>query len=585
MKSPIICDPSALQEHFQLDPTPLEDLFHPFQFEDIKWFMSHDRALNLYDPRLGKTVVTVATMALNAFNGCENIHVNCPSNALNTWVEHFIEWYPKILGPWMDHVYLDIRLLEGDTAFRRKQWSRRISQETRDKYARVITVWISTYHANLYDGRQTNKKIKGFPGLDTAGKIIPFADAVIADECHKRLRNRKSETANYFRALIMRQFNMPKVRNLRWFHATSGTLVDKAGPADMWCLLNIFERMKYGAGSKRGVKEFGSYWGFLDRYATVVKDHWGGYEILPANKYQKEALRMVLSRFVVVRRRKDVRSQMPEVIRNKITLDISKTKQGKLVEEFLGEESGFDGKQQYKTGLVQIDEEQGYAGGLIASGYSMTSVMRVRQLLACPRILDERLPIGAAAEDLVGRMVNTDEPLKGPIVVFTPFKEAFKPLTEYIVEQTTKHQKRCITGRPWRVLHLYGGISSVDQKKVIDQVRQDYHNQNVVVLCTISYAQAFSLVPANECFFLGFEWSHNDNKQAEDRLVGQDTSYIREYFKGVMVHYYAFANYDEHLFETIIIKQGVIDDTTNPLVRGADYTFNLHIEENSNGST
>jgi hypothetical protein len=140
--------------------------------------------------------------------------------------------------------------------------------------------------------------------------------------------------------------------------------------------------------------------------------------------------------------------------------------------------------------------------GLILASTSMEQIMRFRQLLVCPRMFSDSLSLGAAFNDDLDMMEDADADERHN-VVFTPFKRAFP------------HFRSALEQRGYSVAQLSGGITADEQQAQIRAFRAS----RGVILCTIPYAESFSLEPATSSYFIGYEWDPFQNGQAEDRLL------------------------------------------------------------------
>jgi SNF2 family DNA or RNA helicase len=126
--------------------------------------------------------------------------------------------------------------------------------------------------------------------------------------------------------------------------------------------------------------------------------------------------------------------------------------------------------------------------------------------------------VGTALEALVEQLGEMDP----HVVIYTPFKQALPWIEQCLNE--AGHTS---------VQSLYGGLEPEEQQSRI----LEYRRTRGIILCTIRYAQAFSLSPAKESFFLGYEWNPEDNEQAEDRIRDNpddhQTPIIANYFQYV----------------------------------------------------
>lgn len=453
----------------------------PFQAEDLPFFKATPKSLILYEPRLGKTVESCNIIATD--DDCKIILVLCSKNALSVWWDHLHAWY-KELAPGKT---LDVRMVRGKgssaAAMRKVIWS---SPKTAD-----VTVYICTYNAFLNDW----KYLQGFKWFRP--------HVIIPDEAHTKLKDRGSKTSAVVRVLV---------KTAKRFHPTSGTMVGKLGPADLWNLLNMCNP-----------QEFSSYWRFVHQYCYVSEGTFG-MEITGIK--DSRAWYETLFRYARVRQRAICAPQMPVVHRDLLWVDPT--------------------DKQYKqyTQLMASKITVTPSGQVIVSANSLEEYIQKRQILVCPAILDPALGVGAAMEDLVERMQEAKEEgdLYGHhIVIFTAFRKALEHWVPYLKAN----------GFP-DVELLYGGLEPEDLNSRIEAWRQS----KGVLICTTKYAQAFSLTPAQNCYHIGYEHDPNDNKQAEDRLVPQEGDFR------INSWYYAYTMTDDSLMaERTTIKHQYVHMT------------------------
>lgn len=317
-------------------------------------------------------------------------------------------------------------------------------------------------------------------------------DSGYCDEPHKYLKNHKSKTfkavAEYF-------------KDMHRIHMFTGTPTEKLGPLDYYTSFYLFDR-----------KKFRSYWAFAERYMEIVDGVFGKEIIGPRNLEEFRRLRDSYGR---VRRREECAPQMPKIQR--ALLKIGMSKEQEKIHSQLGEES-----------YVWSGDN------LIVASTSMETVLRKRQLLCSPRILDKSLGVGAAIEDLAERLEDAVDVMDRHVVIFVPFRLALDIFSGYL--QSRGHT----------TYMLHGGL----EPEVLAERIADYKRTQGIMLCTIPYAQAFSLVPAQVCYFIGYEWSPSANKQAEDRLIPQHG------IEPIQAWYYAHeGSIDDAVAERVNIKQ------------------------------
>src|SRR5690606_26355302 len=85
------------------------------------------------------------------------------------------------------------------------------------------------------------------------------------------------------------------------FHALSGTMASKGGPADFWALLNMIDPQK-----------FSSYWQFANTFVEYIDNGFGREAIGPKNLEQFWAL---MDRYSRRRFREECAPYMPKVQR------------------------------------------------------------------------------------------------------------------------------------------------------------------------------------------------------------------------------------------------------------------------------
>lgn len=439
-------------------PLTIEELYS-YQQQDLAWFIEHPLSMLLYEPRMGKTVVS--SFIMSRAPGLEVALVICPKNALSSWRDH-IE--PIYKAHWPEKS-VEVRLVMGKEADRWKLWTKPCTCD--------LTVFVITY--GIFD--QDIETLYDKPSMKKLGFTF---DAIFADEVHKRFKNRKNKSLDRL-ATLMKVHNVPRL------HPMSGTMTSKAGPIDFWAMLNVLNR-----------KVFSSYWRFAYQFSEIIENGFGKEIIGPKNVQQ---FHKILDFYARRRFRAIERPDMPKVQRQVISVNMT-NKQEFLIDA-LGEDS-----------FVWAGDQ------LIVATTSLETSLRRRQILACPAVFDPTLGEGAAFDDFLTRIMGDKDSEQKVLhcVLFTNFASAL-PFFE------KRLRKEGIDD----VFVLRGGMALEE----MDECIQKYKDTQGVMLCSIQYAQAFSLAPAQECYFIGYSWDPNDNVQAEDRLVPQTGDYtITAYYYG-----------------------------------------------------
>ena len=260
----------------------------------------------------------------------------------------------------------------------------------------------------------------------------------------------------------------------------TGTPTSK-GAHQLWPMLHLINR-----------KVFSSYWRFVNSFCFVDDAAWGKDVYGTRNK---EALKDLLARYMIRRLKAEVFPEMPPKLVD--TIPITMTSEQKKAHTELVEEL-----------LTML------AGQLVITPNTMTAMMRLRQLLVCPRLINPDAGLGAGIEYLQDVVCEMD-PADRHFVVFTPFKKALPFIGEALDA----------VGTP--VVYLYGGMSTKQLATAIDT----FEVERCVAVCVIKYAESFSLASASQAYFLGAEWDYTECEQAEDRMHRAETK------ETVNIHY------------------------------------------------
>lgn len=322
-------------------------------------------------------------------------------------------------------------------------------------------------------------------------------DMFIFDEYHKYMKRNTTKTYKGLSRLL---------RDVPRFLPLSGTPIDR-GIQEFWPVLNICNP-----------KLFPSYWRFVNTWCITNKGFFGTEIIGPKNLPNWF---LQLKSYGRIRKRAECAPWMPEVQRVRILVDATE-EQRRVYNEIM--EDGFSWRQD---------------GSLIVTATSIEKTIKFRQLLICPKLLDPALGWGASFEHLGDILEEAETDAERHIVVFTPFIAALDLLDTYLRTRGVEH-----------ITRLQGGIDPDELRSRI----QSFKDRKGVMLCSTNYAQAFSLEPATACYHVGYEWSPNANKQAEDRLVPQVG------INPIMSYYYTYRDsVDERISDCVVLKQENVD--------------------------
>lgn len=361
------------------------------------------------------------------------------------------------LRVWEDHIkewFAGLDLKYGKTTpYVIHRWRKRYNNITARKKlwsnfdSSMYNIYITTYKGYIQDKEVLNHHFK----------------VLILDEA-KRIRNRK--TANFK--------EIKKVGiEAEYFWPLTGT--PGRLPEHFWTMFHIMDH-----------KYFSSFWKFVNTFMFTQKLPWGGLEILgfkneTAWKHLRDSKFTILSN-------KEVGHEPTR--RNKLWAELDE-----------------DQERVYRD--IEKDMLAFVGDNLIITPTTLARIVRYRQLLVCPKILDPSLSIGGAFKTWVEML--KDEEIDHHNVVFTPFTDAIPHFKDYLYQNGFLN-----------VFILQGGINPDDQVDIITKWRKT----KGIMICSIKYAEAFSLEPATCCYFFGKEFDPEENAQAEARLNRMTTNYV-----------------------------------------------------------
>ncbi|MEE9601271.1 MAG: DEAD/DEAH box helicase [Thermoplasmata archaeon] len=289
-------------------------------------------------------------------------------------------------------------------------------------------------------------------------------DIVICDEYHRMLLSRKTKT---FKALR-------RVRSqVLWF--LSGTPA-RRGAQNLWPALHLIKPHM-----------FPSYWKFINTYCWIENTPFG-MQIMGVRN--PGALRALLRNHMIrhTKEQKQVALEMPPKTRQMLPTVMDSEQAG--IYKALSEDLMV---------LISVGDDRGGAS-LIAAPNKLAAMIKMRQLLVCPKILDPSLGYGAGIKAILEKADELDKP---HFAIFTPFRPALP------------HIEACLRKEGYKtVVQLKGGMSSEALKAAITEVKAE----EGVAIGTILYAESFEIETMSYGFMLGYEWTADDNEQAEDRI-------------------------------------------------------------------
>lgn len=438
-----------------------------------RWrIMRRKRIILSMDKGLGKTSVI-----LSIFED-PNVHKNipgftviilCPEKGMGS----FIRDLKKFPGETQNK----FQVVLGQAASRERQWKNH-----------KATYFICTYATFLADtGRRLLNKSKVEQGKELPRHSTMIAptwavdasvDAVVCDEFHRQFRSYKSAAFKLFASIF---------KDVEYFIPMSGSAVDE-GPEDLWPALHLVDR-----------KLWSSYWKYCYTWCDVQDTHFGK-RVKGPNPSRVKLWRAAVAQDVI-----------------HITAEMVKGMPGKQ-RDFLDVEM-----QPWQKKLHNDLRDRMYHetpdGDFLFADNPLTTINMLRQALICPKVLSQEYGYGQGIEDI------WDDAFEGGIhqyALFTPFKAPIPHLKQYLESKGA------------RVWVLQGSIGLQEQEKRLSEWRASLDKATAehpsILMSTILYAESWEIPEARYAYLLGYEWSPEQNKQAEDRLrrlISVGITYIR----------------------------------------------------------
>lgn len=297
---------------------------------------------------------------------------------------------------------------------------------------------------------------------------------VIVDECHKDA-NRK--VGNY---ALLKDLSI----KAQYMLLISGSIA-RRGPQSMWGPLNVIAH-----------RVFKSYWQFVSQYCVMEEGIFGSKIVGTQNEQQLQGR---LATFMLRRTKAEVRPDMPSKTRDLTSNVIEMSpKQAQLYNQ-IAEES-----------MAEFE-----SGDIVVTPTILAKIVRLRQILVTPKLLDPGEEYGAGIERVIELLEDASD---RHMVIFTPFSAALPIIQSRLEEAGFKRED---------IILLRGGLSLEELMHRIGEFKK----RRGIAICSIRYAESFDLIPATWGIFLGYEWDAWDNLQAEDRIHrGEITEAVNIYY-------------------------------------------------------
>lgn len=480
----------------------------PWQERGVLKIVNEQKGRSLIWVPMGKGKTPIAAK-VSAVLACRRILVQCKESGVAIWTRK-TSIKEKLLGrDWLElftqrkvvvHNMEKMSLLE-----REVDWNKPTNPEEVHVYVVIYNTFARDMGAENRKTVRKRKKGEVEPRKVPLRRIIGYNvtfDILIADEC-KRLSNKDSSFA-----IATEQILYNNKRPILYLLQLSGTPGDK-GPPSFWEYWRLIDR-----------KKFSSYWAYIDHFCTTIESVFGqGKEIVEQRIDTKPEWDRLLNRYAFIVSDTEASEGAPPLDRQKVFTTLLPDQQ-KLYDDI-------------RHDMISVTNN--YA---VIAQNPMVQMLRLRQILVCPKILGEEFSCGGAIKTFCDLLEDENE-TERHTVIFTPFTAAFDPFTRYLNERGFRE-----------VYHIQGGISSNQLEYRINAFRRS----KGIILCSTQYAEAFSLEPATKGWAIGFDYSPDVNSQAEKRLHRFTTTYP------VMINYFSYNTpTDDRMVDIVAIKQEKID--------------------------
>jgi len=444
-------------------PQPLWD----FQVTGVEFLIDKGRAILGDEMGIGKTRQAIeAAKKLNA-RGL----IVCPRAALYVWREELLRWD--------DTLTLDeIVIMNKQPVTRRAFWERArgchevvaVKPDSAEEIPVNFRGWVIITYGTLQ---------RDIDHIPRDWHICIF------DECHK-MRNHKihptrARGSQRKQMVSVTAFGAAKKLRQKYLFLLSGTPA-RRGPQDLWTLFHLINPQL-----------FRSYWKFVNTFCHVEDSQWGGKEIYGVRN--KNVL-VPLTKSMCIRRRKtEVLPDLPPKIRSEIPIELPH-KERKIYDELV------------EDALTILE-----SGTIVTAPSAAVTVMRLRQFLVCPLLIDppalekvinspmiKRELCGAAINTIVDHAEDLPEP---HFVIATPFTSVIPLLVARLRIAGIKNPEI-----------IRGGMTP---KQIAERVAR-FKIQRSVAIISVKVAESYNMETCSTGYMLGYEWDPDTQEQCEDRI-------------------------------------------------------------------
>lgn len=421
----------------------------PYQRVDVKFLMLNERALLANEPGLGKTGVLIRFLQVLKLTGKEPFPavVICPNSLkFAVWQRELAAWAPEF----------SVQVVDGSAGKRRKQLT--------SKADIVIINWdsirlhsrLAAYGSiNLTDVERLEKELN---------ELRPRA--VFMDEAHRL----KSPQTAWTRAA------WAIAHQARYRVAATGTPVtDHVG--DMWSLGHALEPTWFPAKTK-----------YMNRYAQVSLNFFGGAEVVGVNPHTKDELFAILDPLTRRVPKLLALPQLPPKLPPQYRHTPMSTKQQKAYDQMRADM------------LALLD------GGLLIAGDDRVKFLRLMQFASAAAEIteDDQVKLTMPSTKVDDMVDLLEEMGEAPLVVAA--------VSRQLIELAGKKLEQL------KITHGYvtGAQTPAERRVAVDSFQAG--RIRVILLTLGAGAEGITLTRADTMLFLQEDFSEVVNRQAQDRV-------------------------------------------------------------------
>ena len=421
------------------------DKLFPYQLEGVKFMIQYKRCLLADDMGLGKTVQSI--MAATQIG--KKILVVCPASLKRNWQREFHFWTPE----WK------VQIIDGTP------------KQREDQMKSDAQVFICSWEMLRLGAKIENKHLSTRGPELTKLEKMKF-DVCIMDEAHK-IKNRKA---------IVTKCAADLAKFIPYVFPLTGTPMMN-NPDDLYSILNVL-----------APTEFKSYWKFVEKYCTVVKDDYG-YVVGGLKPGMDRPLKTLLEQLVLRRTKGEVLKELPVKMTQKFICPLE-GKQAKIYKE------------------MAEDMYTKWEGQVVSATVVIAQITRLKQIVIDPTLMMEEHdnnPLQGAKIDALLDIVEGLGDQK--VVIFSQFAKACKRL------------KITLEGQGYTGVILTGDMNSKQRDDSVQSFQQDPKCKFIIV-STLAGGTGLTLTAASTAIFMDKYWTPAINIQAQDRLhrIGQRSS-------------------------------------------------------------